>query len=259
MKKYIWAIAAIMTIGTVTLVSCDKEETSENLSSTISTKDASSYGSNDNSFVYEFDISEMEHFCNGVYNGNVKGMDTSNLVSVVYNGCIYYFDNDSLFYEFCVANGMTDFYQYNNNFDLIYAKAIELGIQNNDYEDIKDVPRVMKDYWYSVFGTEFGTLPDDNPGAKITWVTSAYDGVNLTGSSKTCVGPTYWSLGNFNKKTTSFKLYNTGIGGMWWCHKKWYGKPRAGYFLFGWPIGMISWPYVEANNDNKFCSYFTIL
>ena len=258
-KKFAVAIAAIMTIGSVTLVSCDKEDTMVNQNSNISTKNATNEDLSDSTIVYEYNISGMEHYCNGVYNGNVSDMDTNNIVSIVYNDRIYYFDNDSLLYLFCIENGMSDFYKRSKNLDLIYAKAVELGIQDKDFEDTSDVPRVMKEYWYSVFGTEFGTFPEGNTGAKLTWALTAYDGMTYTGTSKTCVGPTYWSLGKFNNKTTSFKVYNTGVGGIWWCHKKWYGKPRAGYFLVGLPLGMVGWPYVGANNDNKFRSYCTTI
>ena len=75
-KFFAVAIAAIMTIGSITLLSCEKEDTLTNHDSTISTKNATDEDSSESTSVYEYDISGMEHYCNGVYNGNVRGMDT---------------------------------------------------------------------------------------------------------------------------------------------------------------------------------------
>lgn len=83
-KKIAVAIAAIMTIGTVTLVSCDKEDTMVNQNSNISTKNATNEDLSDSTIVYEYNISGMEHYCNGVYNGNDDGMDTNNIVSIIH-------------------------------------------------------------------------------------------------------------------------------------------------------------------------------
>lgn len=251
-------VVAIIAIGNVALVSCDKDNSLSTHESVINPKSDVS----DDALVYEFDVEGMEHYCNGVHNGDIEKLNIDSIIGVVYEGSVHYFDNDSQFYAFCNENGLNDFYTRNKNLDLIYAKAVELGIQDDDYEDLDNVPSAMKEYWYSIFGTEFGTFPAGNNSvnARFTWVLTAYDGMSYTGSSKTCFGPTYPTLGKFNKKTTSFKVYNTGIGGIWWCHKKWYGKPRKGCFLAGLPIiGMVGFPYVGDYHNNKFRSYFTVL
>ncbi len=250
-------VVAIMTIGSITLVSCDKDNSLSTHESVVTPK---SDVSND-AFVHEFDIAGMEHYCNGVHNGDIESLNNDSIIGVVYGGSIYYFDNDSQFYAFCTQNGLNGLYTSNKNLDLIYAKAVELGIQDNDYEDLDDVPSAMKEYWYSIFGTEFGTIPggNSNANARLTWALTAYDGMSYSGSSKTCFGFTYPTLGKFNNKTTSFKVYNSGIGGIWWCHKKWYKKPRKAYWLVGLPIGMVGVPYVGDYHNNKFCSYFTVL
>lgn len=205
------------------------------------------------------DVDAMPIYCNGVFNGCIDSMDTANLVNIVYKGCVYYFDSDSLLYQFCMTNDLQEMYQINHNLDLIYKKAVMLGIDGMDIPDIEDVPEAMKSYWKEIFGSNFGTLPSSLAPTKLTWTTTAYNYTHLSGTHKTCYGPTYWSLGDFNSKTSSFRIYNTGIGGVWWCHKRWYGKPRSGYFILGIPIGQIDFETLKSGDDNKFCSYCTTI
>ena len=168
------------------------------------------------------------------------------------------FGNNESLLEYCTEHGIVEMYETNRLLDSIYAKACELGIENSDIEKAEDVPQEMKTYWKHLFGTDFGTLPDQTNGSKLTWGTTLFDYENLAGNSKTCIGPTYWNLGAFNNKTTSLRVTSTGVGGIWFCHKKWYGKPRHGYFQFG-VIAQLSWPYVGDANNNKYCSYCTTI
>ena len=262
MRKQFFKNGFLLTVlslaTTVSIISCNKEENLQDNNSIINTKEVVDEETIDDELVYEFDVTKMEHYYNGDKYGNLKDMNPDSIVSIVYQGSIYYFDKDRMFYDFCDKNDITGFYKRSKDLDKIYSKAVELGIQDRDYENINDVPNDMKKYWYSVFGSEFGTFPEDKTESKLTWGLAAYDAINYTKDKKSCVGPTYWSLGNFNKKTSSFKVYNTGIGGIWWCYKKWYGKPRIGYFLIGIPIGRIGWPNLREHND-EFCSYCTTL
>ncbi len=251
------ALFAIATVGGVlSLTSCKKEQSPARTNSSVNQK-------NINADV--LDTLTQDYFCgttqfyNGSQYGSIEDLDTNKALCIFYNGSAYYFDNDSLFKVFCTTNNLHELYEQNHNLDLIYAKAVELGIQDSDCEDINDVPENMKDYWKLVWGADFGTLPSEGPDAKFTWFTTVYDGMNYTGASKTCVGPTYWSLGSFNRKTTSFKVYNTGAGAIWWCHKKWYKKPRTSYLMVGLPVGMVGIPYVNSFNDNKYCSYISTI
>lgn len=183
---------------------------------------------------------------------------TDDYVCIQSGGDQFVFYEDAALLNYCEEHGAVDMYKTNQLLDSIYAKACELGIEDKDFDKVEDVPQEMKDYWVHIFGTDFGAMPNQPNAAKLTWGITLYNYENYGGSKKTCVGPTYWSLGDFNKKTTSFKVVSSGIGGIWFCHKKWYGKPRQGYFQFA-IIGQFAWPYVGDANNNKYCSYCTTL
>lgn len=256
MNKYgiVITILAALLVGAIVYICCDKFNKSEK----CDCSGCCNCKPEEDVVDYTFDMENMNHYCNGVLGGDVSKLDENKLVGIVHENAIYYFDNEKLYAEFCKENDLWQIYEIDEKLDLIYKKAVELNIQDKDYPDVKDVPEEMKKYWYEVFGTEFGNVPGGHSGAKATWSVVAYDKKEYVSPKKTCVGPTYWSLGGFNKKTTSFKVYNSGLNGLWWCHKTWYGKPRIAYGMIGVPVGNLGCPYVTASHDNKFCSYFTL-
>lgn len=242
-KKHFIAIVSV--IMSLSVVSCSEKETTA-VSNQLDLQSKS------------INYDDLPFYINGCKGVDYSTLDTANSVSIVTDSCIYFFDDDEAFKTFCVNNNLLLLYTDNQKLDSIYEKAKHLGILDSEYLSVEDVPFEMKSYWKSIVGCEFGTVPGQQNEAKISWAITFYDGITWNGDSKTCFGPTYWSLGSFNKKASSFKVVNTGIGGVWLCHKKWYGKPRSGYFIVGLPIGEVFLP-CKSSDNNKTCSYCTTL
>ena len=194
-------------------------------------------------------------FYNGERDSCLEMLDTAQFISIFIDSAIYYFDNDSSLYAFCKKIGDTSVYSYNKKLDLIYEKAVEIGID----EKVMKVPEEMIEYWETVFGCPFGYMqtPELN-NSKIPLVVNAFDGQFCQGSQKNCFGPTYYNLGNFNRRTSSFYLGHVSLlGGIFWCHRIWYGKPRNVYILTMSPFLEVA--ALPAQHDNKFCSYISTI
>lgn len=204
----------------------------------------------------ELNPTDLPTFYNGNSGGSIKDMNEDSLVAIVLDNAIHYFDKNIFLKVFCFENHLEELYETNTKLDLIAQKAVEMGIAENDCPTIEDVPNEMKQFWQNVFGKPL-TAPNDYPGTKALWGVKAYDGTNYSGSSKMCYGPTYWSLGNFNNKTSSFIVYPTNAGAITWCHKKWYRKPRVSY-VYVVPAIPFNVRELTPKHNNNFCSYLSI-
>lgn len=200
-------------------------------------------------------MQKMPVYYNGVRDSCLESLDTSNFISIFFDTAIYYFDNDSLLYEFCKSINKLSVFFDNEKLDLIHKKSVELGLN----EKVVEVPNEMNDYWVSVFGCPFGYMHSSMTGdSKLALVVNAFDDLFCMGAQKNCFGPTYYNLGDFNRKTSSFYVGHVSLlGGIFWCHRTWYGRPRAIYLLTLSPYLEVD--VLQSQHNNKFCSYVSTI
>lgn len=173
------------------------------------------------------------------------------LTSIVDTNGIYYFDQDSLFFQFCRANQMEIIYQNNSKLDLIHQKAIELGIVDTDDDTI---PQAMADYWQSICGSDLHSMMEPNRSILI----KLYDGYEWNGDSRTFCWPCWPKLYNMDDKTSSMSQY-IGFGATVMCYKKWFGGTKRWFWLVGYQVHWsLAWPRLQ-QDDNQYSSYVCFL
>lgn len=173
------------------------------------------------------------------------------LTSIVDTNGIYYFDQDTMFYQFCAANQMEIIYQNNSKLDSIHQKAVELGISDNDDDTI---PLAMADYWQNIFGSSLRSMMEPSRSLLI----KLYDGYEWDGDSRTFCWPCWPNLKTMDDRTSSMSQY-IGFGANVMCYKKWFGGTKRWFWLVGFEYHTsLAWPNLQ-QDDNQYSSYVCFL
>lgn len=175
-----------------------------------------------------------------------KGGDMEE-VSIVEESAVYIFDEDTAFYNYCVDNENIEMYETTKKLDVIYAKAVELGI--TELGETDPIPTAMLNYYNQIF--DVTSIPSQERGILGKLYTQQYCQQQLC----TFFPIFQWSFWTNNNKARSYAISGT-IGCNWMCTKTWFGGDRLILVFYNSNGTGVQVPTLPAKFDKKLCSSF---
>jgi len=234
MKKIIILLTILITVFAFMFTSCEKEKNKEvpRKSGTINMAKLPVY----------YNGVEMNCLLEDFNKPATKSGDMEE-VSLLSDESIYIFDVDAAFHTFCMEEQSLEIYATNQKLDLIYAKAVELGLTEvEDEVEYNEIPQEMVQYWNLVFNKP---IPEPSRNAWGAIFRSQYCYQKMTDFL------IFWpSFGvNNNNAARSVELY--GVGSSWLCTKTWFGGSKLYHYVVLWKnINTLSTTF-----DKKLCSH----
>lgn len=242
-KSSVFAIISMAVAISVMAVSCKKEAEADNSGSQKGTQ-----------AVTQVNVSSLPVYYNGK---KITGFEESLLcfskdgnaepIHVITDTALFYFDQDSIFGLFCNMQQRRWVYEINRKLDLIYQRAMRMGLTDND----TIVPNSLESYWDSIMGVPMNDTSDLR-SLLYLWV---FDEPFLNGQNRVYFAQSRPTLGDFNRKIESYRLVGLS-GALVFCQQTWWGKPRTWHWtIFPGTQDMLELP---DHLKNKYCSYFSV-
>jgi hypothetical protein len=244
-KSSVFAIISMAVAISVMAVSCKKEAEADNSGSQMGTQAISSTQVKVSSLPVYYNGEKITDFEESLPCFSKDG--DAEPIHIITDTALFYFDQDTAFGQFCNIQQMQWVYETNHKLDLIYQRAMSMGLTDDD----TIVPHSLESYWDSIMGVPLNDTSDLR-SLLYLW---AFDEPFLFGQNRVFFAQSRPNLGNFNRRIESYRLVGLS-GALVFCQQTWWGKPRTWHWtIFPGTQDMIELPdYLK----NKYCSYFSV-